>query len=151
MLFRSTAVTAAIGLSSGFFSALAYMQVKGLTKIGEPDWRIVFYFTLFGTVCGLLGQLVTAGGLNPIRTEDLPALLGIGVTPTLAQLCLTRAWGAGNMLLTSALQFSAIVFAAVLGLIFFAEPIAPATAIGIAIIIVAGVSATVLTKRTPQK
>ena len=55
------------------------------------------------------------------------------------------------MLLTSALQFSAIVFAAVLGLIFFAEPIAPATAIGIAVIIVAGVSATVLTKRTPQK
>lgn len=144
-------LAATIGLSSGFFSALAYMQVKGLTKIGEPDWRIVFYFTLFGTVCGLLGQLVTAGGLNPIRAEDLPALLGIGVTATLAQLCLTRAWGAGNMLLTSALQFSAIVFAAVLGLIFFAEPIAPATAIGIAIIIVAGVSATVLTKRTPQK
>lgn len=127
------------------------MQVKGLTKLGEPDWRIVFYFTLFGTTCGLLGQLVTAGGLTPMHAENLPALLGIGVTATLAQLCLTRAWGAGNMLLTSALQFSAIVFAAVLGFVVFAEPIAPATAAGIAIIICAGVSATVLTKRSGAK
>ncbi len=142
---------ALIGLTSGFFSALAYMQVKGLTKLGEPDWRIVFYFTLFGTTCGLLGQLVTAGGLTPMHAENLPALLGIGVTATLAQLCLTRAWGTGNMLLTSALQFSAIVFAAVLGFVVFAEPIAPATAAGIAIIICAGVSATVLTKRSGAK
>lgn len=144
-------LAALLGLSAGFFAALAYWQVKGLSKIGEPEWRIVFYFSLFGCVTALAAQLLTAGGLTPVRLEDLPALLGVGLTATTAQLCLTRAWAAGNMLLTSALQFSAIVFAAVLGLLFFGEPVAPSTALGIAVIILAGVTATVLTKRRPQK
>lgn len=138
---------ATIGLASGFFSALAYSQVKELSRIGEPEWRIVFYFTAFGTLTGLIGHIATDGMLNPIAAGDVLPLLGIGATATLAQLCLTRAWGNGNVLLTSALQFTAIVFAALLGLVFFSEPIAPESAIGIAVIIAAGVSATVLSRR----
>ena len=141
---------ALIGLSAGFFSALAYSQVKELSRVGEPEWRIVFYFTLFGTVTGLIGHIATEGMLHPVRLNDLPGLLGIGITATLAQLSLTRAWGAGNVLLTSALQFSAIVFAAVLGLLFFSEPISSETALGIAVIITAGVSATVISRKKNQ-
>ena len=142
---------ALIGLSAGFFSALAYSQVKELSRVGEPEWRIVFYFTLFGTVTGLIGHIATEGMLHPVRLNDLPGLLGIGITATLAQLSLTRAWGAGNVLLTSALQFSAIVFAAVLGLLFFSEPISPETALGIAVIITAGVSATVISRKKTKQ
>lgn len=138
---------ALIGLSAGFFSALAHSQVKELSRVGEPEWRIVFYFTLFGTVTGLIGHIATEGMLHPVHLNDLPGLLGIGITATLAQLSLTRAWGAGNVLLTSALQFSAIVFAAILGLLFFSEPISPETALGIAVIITAGVSATVISRK----
>ena len=135
-----------IGLSAGFLAALAYVQVKQLTRMNEPEWRIVFYFTLFGTLWGLGGQLIV-DRLHPITMNNIPALLGLGLSATLAQLCLTRAWGAGNMLLTSALQFSAIIFAAVIGWCFFGDPIPLQSAIGIAVIIASGVAATVLTKR----
>ena len=57
------------------------------------------------------------------------------------------AFGQGNLLLTSCLQFSAIVFAEVMGIIFFHDPISPMTSIGIFVIIVAGVSASLLTKK----
>lgn len=137
---------ALIGLSAGFFTALAYFQVKQLCAMKEPEWRIVFYFTLFGAVWGLGGQILTTG-LHPLTAENVPALLGMGISATVAQLCMTRAWGAGNMFLTSVLQFSAIVFAVLLGRLFFDEPISLQSSFGIVIIIGAGVAATLLTKR----
>ena len=141
---------ALIGASAGFFTALAYFQVKELCVMKEPEWRIVFFFTLFGTVWGLVGQLLD-GGLHPLTAQNIPPLLGMGIFATIAQLCMTRAWGAGNMLLTSALQFSAIVFAAFLGLVLFSEPISLQSAVGIGIIIAAGITATLLTKRSTAK
>ncbi len=141
---------ALIGLTAGFFSALAYLQVKQLANLKEPDWRIVFYFTLFGTVWGFAGALFTTG-LTPLTFANIPALLGIGASATGAQLCMTRAWSAGNMLLNNAFQFSAIVFAAFIGFFFFGEPLAPSAMIGIAIIIAAGVGASVLTKKQSAK
>lgn len=139
-------IPALVGLASGFFAALAYKQVKELSVMREPEWRIVFYFTLFGTIWGFGGQLCM-GGLTPVTWESAPALLGMAVTGTAAQLCMTRAWGAGNMLLTSTLQFSAIVFAATLGLLLFNEPISVLSACGIIVIIASGVAATMLTRR----
>lgn len=141
---------ALVGLASGFFAAWAYLQVKELSAMHEPEWRIVFYFTLFGSVWGAAGQMLM-GGFSPITWENAPAIFGMGLTGTLAQLCMTRAWGAGNLLLTSTLQYSAIVFAAILGLIIFGEPITILSALGIAVIIVAGVSATLLTKRRAKR
>lgn len=143
-------VPALVGLTAGLLSALAYYQVKQLAVMHEPEWRIVFYFSLFGAAWGLAGQLLL-GGLSPVSWENIPALLGLGASAVTAQICMTRAWGAGNMLLTSALQFSAIVFAAFIGLICFGEPITLQSAIGIAVIIAAGVSATLLTKRAQAR
>ena len=51
-----------------------------------------FLFHAFGTVTGLIGHIATEGMLHPVRLNDLPGLLGIGITATLAQLSLTRAW-----------------------------------------------------------
>lgn len=146
----SDELPALVGLASGFFAAWAYLQVKELSAMHEPEWRIVFYFTLFGSVWGAAGQMLM-GGFSPITWENAPAIFGMGLTGTLAQLCMTRAWGAGNLLLTSTLQYSAIVFAAILGLIIFGEPITILSALGIAVIIVAGVSATLLTKRRAKR
>ncbi len=139
-------IPALVGLTAGLFSALAYYQVKQLSAMHEPEWRIVFYFTAFGTVWGFAGQFLLES-FSPLSWRDAPALLGMGASATAAQLCMTRAWGAGNMLLSSVLQFSAIVFAALLGLLFFGEPLTLQSTIGILVIIAAGVWATLLTKR----
>ena len=42
-----------IGLLSGMISATAYLQVTALARAGEPEMRIVFYFSVGGAIFGL--------------------------------------------------------------------------------------------------
>ncbi|MBP7855853.1 MAG: DMT family transporter, partial [Candidatus Methylopumilus sp.] len=39
-----------VGLVSGIGAALAYIHVIQLSKLNEPDWRTVFYFTLVSSI-----------------------------------------------------------------------------------------------------
>ena len=133
-------------LSIGFIDLVIYWQIKELGDMKEPSWRIVFYFTLFGTVAGLIGTLLT-GGLHSISWESGAYLLGIAVTATLAQLCTTRAYASGNMLLSSCLGFSAIPFSALFSWLFFGDDITWVMTLGMALIIAAGCVATVNVKR----
>lgn len=134
------------GLASGLLSAAAYWHVKELGKLGEPEWRIVFYFTFTGFLLGLVGALLT--GFSTHTLQGAALLLTIGLTATLAQLAMTRAYSAGRTLLTANLQYSAIVFASVLGVLLFADRIPPIGWLGIATIIGSGVLATVITARS---
>ena len=138
---------ALLALTSGFLGSIAYWQIKELGQLKEPSWRIVFYFTIFGTLYGLLGCLLFEGGLSPITTDNVWYLLGIAICATLAQCSLTMAFGQGNLLLSSCLQFSAIVVAEIMGVIFFSDPISLMTSVGILVIMIAGVASTVLTKK----
>src|SRR5690606_35816311 len=49
---------ALFGLMSGFLSALAYLQVRKLGHLGEPEYRVVFYFSLTGVLTGLVGSFL---------------------------------------------------------------------------------------------
>lgn len=129
-----------------FIDLIIYWQIKELGDMKEPSWRIVFYFTLFGTVGGAIGTLFT-GGFHSISWESGAYLLGIAVAATLAQLCTTRAYAAGNMLLSSCLGFSAIPFSALFGWLFFDDAITWLMTIGMTLITAAGCLATVVVKR----
>ena len=48
-----------VGLLSGMGAALAYMQVTALGKVGEPEVRTVFYFSVGTVVVGAVGALFT--------------------------------------------------------------------------------------------
>jgi len=39
-----------LGLISGFLAGIAYLNVKQLGLIGEPEARIVFYFSLIASI-----------------------------------------------------------------------------------------------------
>lgn len=145
--FRAGQTLAALaGAASGFISALAYWHVKALGRAGEPEWRTVFYFSLSGAALGLAGAAVT--GLTLAHSARGAALLGaVGVTATLAQLAMTRAYGRGATLLTAALQFSAVVFAAALGAALFGDRLGVGAAAGMALIVASGIAATVLAAR----
>jgi len=136
---------AAAGLLSGLLSATAYWYVRDLARQGEPEWRIVFYFSLSVLALGLGGSMIIG------FTEHTPAgaalLAAVGITALLAQLAMTRAYALGHALLTASLQYSAIVFSATLGVIIFADRIALAGWIGMAIIIGSGALATWLAQR----
>jgi S-adenosylmethionine uptake transporter len=141
------AVAGFAGLASGVLSAVAYWHVKELGKLGEPEWRTVFWFTVTGVVLGLAGVL--ASGFSGHDAQGFALLLAIGVTATLAQLAMTRAYGSGRTLLTANLQYSAIVFASIIGVALFADRIPVIGWLGIATIIGSGVLATLFTARRP--
>lgn len=138
-------VPALAGLLSGLLSAAAYWYVRELGRLGEPEWRTVFYFSLTGTLLGLVATLVK--GFSPHSGVGILLLLAIGTTATLAQLAMTRAYSHGHTLVVANLQFSAVVFASALGIAFFGDRIPLIGWIGIAVIIASGVTSTALTAR----
>jgi S-adenosylmethionine uptake transporter len=138
-------IGALAGLVSGVLSAAAYWYVKELGTLGEPEWRTVFYFSLTGAVLGAAGALIT--GFSHHTVQGAALLLAIGVSTLLAQLTMTRAYGHGTTLAAANLQFSAVVFATLLGVWLFDDHIPLAGWSGIAIIIVSGVASSMLTAR----
>ena len=139
-----------IGLLSGLGAALAYMQVVVLSRLGEPETRVVFYFAVGSTVFGLLGVALT--GLSPWNWEHAVWLLPIGLLAALGQLTMTRAYGSARTpsatLLVANLHYSGIVFAALFSVLLFSDRIDGLGWLGMALIVGSGVGATVLRQRT---
>lgn len=138
-------IVAMAGLFSGIFAAVAYWNVRELGQLGEPEWRTVFYFSLTGTLLGLAGALIA--GFTAHTAEGAWLLLAVGVSALLAQLAMTRAFGSVHTLLVANLQYSAIVFASIIGVAWFGDRIPGIGWVGIAIIIASGVAASKMTAR----
>lgn len=141
---------ALVGLTSGLLSAVAYMQILELTKLNEPDWRVVFYFTLFNIAFGAVTHPIFDEP-DVYTTKSVLCIIAAGTSATLAQIALTKSYGHGNLLVSSILSFSAIIFAVVMGVVIFGDPLELQSAVGIAIIILAGAAASFLTKRPAPK
>jgi S-adenosylmethionine uptake transporter len=136
-----------IGLLSGVVAAMAYLQVTALGRVGEPGERVVFYFSLGGCVAGL-GLTAFTGGLHAHTPQGVGLLLATGLLATLAQWLMTRAYATGATLGIAALQYLGIVYAFGLGVWLFKDPVTVLALAGMALIIVSGVAATLLSGRT---
>jgi drug/metabolite transporter (DMT)-like permease len=131
---------ALIGLFSGVLASWAYLSVRNLGRLGEPDVRVLFWFGVTATIgCGLW-QLVTST-FHAIRWENAWILLGMGVTATAAQLAMTRAYRTGSTLVVSALSYSTLVFASIATLLVWQRNLAPLEWAGMAVIIASGLLA----------
>lgn len=132
-------VTGLMGLTSGFLSGIAYLNVKQLGQIGEPSFRVVFYFTLLCTVGSGLWMMVHA--FHAITPSNFLLLLGLGVTATLAQLAMTHAYREGDTLVVGSLAYSTVVFAGLWGIALWGEVLPVSGWLGILLIVVSGVAA----------
>ncbi|MDH0865283.1 DMT family transporter [Mitsuaria sp. GD03876] len=139
------------GLASGMLSAMAYLQVTSLGRAGEPEYRIVFYFSMGGVVAGALTTIVTQGGWHGHTWTGAALLLAVGVLATAAQLLMTRAYGTGKPLVNASLQYLGIVFSALYGVLLFGDRLSLASWGGIVLIVVAGLGATLLRARNTPK
>jgi len=142
-----------MGLLSGMLGALAYMQVIALSRVGEPEVRVVFYYALASAIMGAVWVLFT--GISPWSWDHAIWLLLVGVTAALAQLTLTRAYGEATTqaatLVVANLQYSGILFGALFGVVLFGERIDLLGWIGIALVIGSGIAATILRQRAVPK
>lgn len=140
---------ALIAFISGILAALAYLQVKHLGNLGEPEYRVVFYFCVIGTVGGAIMAVIAAhmpgGDGIPFHGHSLLSvfyLVFIGVSAALGQMAMTRAYHLGNTLVTANLQYSGIVFSCIWGLLIWNDTLSWHGWLGIAIIIASGVTTT---------
>ena len=138
-----------VGLLSGLGASMAYLQVTALGKVGEPEGRTVFYFSVGTALTGLVGVLFS--GFTPwadVSWQATAWLVPIGVLASLGQWCMTRAYSRGSTLLVANLQYTGIVFAAFYSLALFGDQIPLIGWAGMAVIVLSGLAATVLRTRT---
>jgi drug/metabolite transporter (DMT)-like permease len=131
---------ALIGLFSGVFAAWAYLSVRTLGRLGEPDYRVVFWFTVIGSIICAGWQLATST-FHPLRWDNLGIAIGIGFCGTVAQLAMTRAYRTGNTLVVGALSYSTLVFGSFFTFALWNERMSPMSYAGMAVIIVSGLMA----------
>lgn len=127
---------ALLGLCAGALAAIAMMQIRTIGKLGEPEWRTVFFFSVIVCLTSLVGIAIEPWG----RADWLGwlSLLVIGITGMGGQLALTRAYGLGNALLNAALQYTTIIFASLLGIVFWEESMDRLAIFGVICIVSAG-------------
>lgn len=139
-------IPALICLAVALIDLAAYWQMKQMGRLNEPSYRIVFYFSVLGMLFAAGATLATTGFHTP-DLSGVAGLLGMGLFATLGQICTTRSYAYGNMLLSSCLGFSAVPFSVIFGVTLFNESVDPLTLIGMTLILLAGMAAAVATKR----
>ena len=131
---------ALIGLFSGVLASWAYLAVRTLGRLGEPDWRVVFWFGLVSTVVCAIWQLATST-FHAIEWRTAWILLGLGASGTLGQICMTRAYRIGNTLVVGSYSYSTIVMGMAFGMILWNDILSPLEWAGITVIVASGLLA----------
>ena len=138
---------AVFGLGSGIISSVAYLNVRRLGELGEPEWRTVFYFSAMATLGGL-PWLLAASPFHAIDLRGWLLLLGVGGFGVLAQLCMTAAYKRGKTLTSASLAYSTVVFSSVFAMLLWDETLSWLSWGGVALIVGSGVAATAMSRRT---
>jgi len=144
-LERNQIIPGLLGVTSGFFAGIAMLNVRELGRNGEPEWRTVFYFSLIATLISAVAMLLDT--VHPLTLANLPILIGLGSSATLAQLALTRAYNTGKTLVASSLSYSAVVFATLFGILLWGETLSLSSWLGMALVITCGVASLKLATR----
>ncbi|MDP1733767.1 MAG: DMT family transporter [Sulfuritalea sp.] len=137
---------ALFGLGSGIISSVAYLNVRRLGELGEPEWRTVFYFSAMATLGGL-PWLLASSPFHAIDHRGWLLLLGVGGFGVLAQLCMTAAYTRGKTLVSASLAYSTVVFSSVFGMVLWDETLPWQSWAGVILIVASGLFATALSGR----
>ncbi|PRC91549.1 DMT family transporter [Solimicrobium silvestre] len=139
-----------ISLGSGMLAALAYLQVRAMGLLGEPETRVVFYFSLTSAAAGAFAGLIDHDW-HSHQLIGIVLLLLVGLLASTAQLAMTRAYRLGNPLLTANLSYSGIIFSSVLGVLIWHDKLSVLSWFGIAVIVVSGILATYIHTKLTSK
>ncbi len=111
-------VPALIGLYGGFGAGTAYVFVRKLGKKGERTPMIVLCFSLFSTFVTIPFIIMD---FVPLEPWQLGCLLLAGLSATLGQFGITNAYKFAPAKEISVFDYTQVVFAAILGILFLGE------------------------------
>lgn len=134
-----------IGLLGALVAALSFRDVRRLAELGESEVRMVFYFCIFAAVFAAIPMALQE--LHTHTRLGMLFLFVIGVCGTVGQFAVSRAFGLGHVLLSAALQYTGVVFAALIGFWVWEETLPFEKLLGIATIVFAGILSVVAAKK----
>lgn len=131
-----TTFPAFIGMMSGMCAGLAYTNVRIASKGGVPGPLIVFCFSVFSCVSAIPFIIFHHA---PMTLAQLASLLMAGVSATGGQFAITAAYTYAPASELSVYDYTQIIFAAILGMLFLGEIPDLISIIGYVIICGAGI------------
>jgi len=111
-------IPALVGLYGGFGAGAAYAFVHKMGKTGQPGKTIVFYFSLFS--CLVTGPFLIFDW-HHMTLSQLLCLIGAGVAASGGQFNITAAYQNAPAKDISVFDYTQVIFAAILGMIFLSE------------------------------
>lgn len=133
-IFQPVAV---VGLGAGLFAALAMVSIRRMSA-SEPTIRIVFYFTLLGTI---ISGVPLAWSWQSPDSKIWWFLVLIGLLAAVGQFFLTKGYGLAPAAQVGPFTYMNILFAILFGWLFWEESLDAVTWIGAFLICAAGVVA----------
>ena len=128
-------VASLVGLLGGALAALAKVTIRRMSG-SEPTSRIVFYFGLIGLIVSTIPLLWF--WQNP-TTKEWIILLLLGAFGTVGQLFLTKSYILAPASRIAPFTYSSILFAVIIGWVFWGELVTLITISGALLIIFAGI------------
>jgi drug/metabolite transporter (DMT)-like permease len=122
---------ALIGAAGGFFAALVIVAIKNLQST-EGTKVIMFYYAFWNTVFSMLPAIFTWIAPTPV---EVLLLIFIGFLGIGGQALMTTGLSMGDATALAPLDYSRIVYAAIIGFLFFGEIPGLSSLAGIALII----------------
>ena len=111
-------IPALVGLYGGFGAGAAYAFVHKMGKTGQPGKTIVFYFSLFS--CLVAGPFMVFNW-HPMTLAQWGCLIGAGVAAAGGQFNITAAYQNAPAKDISVFDYTQVIFAAILGMVFLSE------------------------------
>jgi len=130
--FNVACMPAVIGVISGFFAGLAYTCVRKMGMNHVKGDVIVLCFSVFSCVSVIPGMLFT---YQPMEAKQLISLLLAGASAAGGQFSITAAYSNAPAKEISVYDYTQVIFAAILSLVFFGTLPDAWSFIGYAIII----------------
>lgn len=116
--FNMQFVNAMIGVIGGLGAGIAYTFVRKLGKKGERGPIIVMVFSTFSCLCTLPFLTVE---FQPMKAVQLLCLLMAGVSAAGGQIFITKAYTKAPAKEISVFDYTQVLFAALLGFVFFGQ------------------------------
>ena len=111
-------IPALVGLYGGFGAGAAYAFVHKMGKTGQPGKTIVFYFSLFSCLVTGPFMILSWHSMSPAQWG---CLIAAGSSAAIAQFNITAAYQNAPAKDISVFDYTQVIFAALLGMIFLSE------------------------------
>ncbi|RDU60927.1 DMT family transporter [Helicobacter sp. MIT 14-3879] len=104
------------GIISGIFAALAFVSIRSLKGYFD-DLTIMLSFGIMATLIGLTIILIKQDGFSDINLRDWFFIIIVGITGTIGQYYITRAYTFAPPGIVSPIDYTRIFFSSVFGII----------------------------------